>query len=66
MAETLGLRFFLARVTLLEDFLRVEEEGNEEMEAEEERLHEERLQDAMVEGNWNGIGGKWRLGFKKG
>jgi hypothetical protein len=44
----------------------VEEEGNEEMEAEEERLHDERLQDAMVEGNWNGIGGKWRLGFKKG
>jgi hypothetical protein len=66
MAETLGLRFFLARVTLLEDFLRVEEEGNEEMEAEEERLHDERLQDAMVEGKWNEIGGKWRLGFKKG
>jgi len=31
--------------------LRVEE-GNEEMEADEERLHEERLHDAMVVWNW--------------
>lgn len=51
MAETLGFRFFLVRATLLVVFLR-EEDGNEEMEAEEERLHEDRFNDAMVVWNW--------------
>lgn len=39
------------RATLLVVFLR-EEDGNEEMEAEEERLHEDRFNDAMVVWNW--------------
>jgi len=51
MAETLGFRFFLVRATVLVVFLR-EEEGNEEMEAEEERLHEDRFNDAMIVCNW--------------
>lgn len=33
---------------MLEVFLRAALEGNEEIEAEEERLQEERLQDAMA------------------
>jgi len=52
MAETLRFRLFLVRATVRVVCLRVEEEGNEEMEAEEERLHEERLHDDMVAENW--------------
>lgn len=53
MAETLAFRFFLVRTTPLVLLLPAAEE-KEEMEAEDETLHEDNVEkvDAMASRNW--------------